>query len=824
MTRIEKLEMMGFKSFPKKTQLLFPMNFSVLAGGNGSGKSNLIDGLCFVLGRTSAKSIRADKMAQIIFNGGKKSAAMDTAKVAITFDNSEKKIPVEEDKVTISRKVNRNGVSIYKINGRTVNRESVLEILRAVNVFPDGHNIILQGDITEIIEMSPLERREVIDQISGIREFDDKREKAVRELLTVEERLKESLIILGERETNLKILERESRAAEEYNQLSADLQKLESSLVKKRLMEATSSLDKMNEKIGELSVENLDKELKTIDEELEGLERERKKISKTLVESSRGLEAIKRVEKLKGEIERRRDKIQYAKSAIARADEMIKRIEEFRRSSQSSNRALSEIKSLNRTGVHGILSDLCDVPEQYRVAIEVAAGNHLNDIVVSDVDTATECINHLKRNRIGRATFLPLNKIKPREGSLGRLLKEKGVVGPAIELIEFDKKFHNAFSFAIGDTLIIDDLNTAKRLGIGNARYVTLDGQLVEKSGAMIGGFYVADKRVFAESEQIKRLEEEKAKLRKEIEAVESELPSLERELETLPKTEAKGAEKSLDVEKDFLEIEGKIEKLRNRRRELYDRRLVSEEQTTKWKERRARLEAELDQLKAEFGRYNVKEFYDLSTATLENKVREMAKKRDALLPINMKALDEFRELKKSFDELKGKVDVLTNERQKVLSIVGEVEMKRREVFYKTLMAVSEEFKRVYVDLMGNEGEIKLEEPENIESGLLIEVKKAGRTINIDSLSGGEKTLTALGFLFALQNFKPSPFYVLDEVDAALDKVNTKKMIGLIQKYSKKSQFIVISHNDATVAATDCVYGVSMTEGESKVVSIKMPQ
>ncbi|HLC50777.1 MAG TPA: LAGLIDADG family homing endonuclease [archaeon] len=785
--------------------------------------SNTLDAVCFVLGRTSAKSIRADKMSQIIFNGGKKTPAMDTAKVAITFDNSEKKIPLEEDKVTISRKVNRNGVSIYKINGRTVNRESVLEVLRAVNIFPDGHNIILQGDITEVIEMSPLERREIIDQISGIREFDDKREKAVRELLVVEERLKESLIILGEREMNLKILERESRAAEEYNQLSAELQKLESSLVKKKLTEATSSLDKMNEKIGELSIENLDRELKAADEELESLEKERKKISKTLVESSKGLEAVKKVEKLKAEVERRRDKIQYAKSAAARADEMIKRIEEFRRSSQSSNRALSEIKSLDRTGVHGVLSDLCDVPEQHRVAIEVAAGNHLNDIVVSNVDTATECINHLKKNKIGRATFLPLDKIRPREGNFGKLLKEKGVVGPAIELIEFDKKFYNAFSFAIGDTLVVDDLGTAKRLGIGNARYVTLDGQLVEKSGAMIGGFYVVDKRVFAESEQIKKLEEEKAKLKKEMETVESELPSLEKELEMLLKTEPRGAEKSLDVEKDFLEIEGNMDRLRNRRRELYDRRLVSEEQTTKWKERRARLEAELDQLKAESGKYSVKEFYDLSTATLENKAREMAKKRDYLLPINMKALDEFRELKRSYDELKGKVDILTNERQKVLFIVGEVEGKRKEVFYKTLMAVSEEFKRVYVDLMGSEGEIKLEEPEDIESGLLIEVRKAGRTINIDSLSGGEKTLTALGFLFALQNFKPSPFYVLDEVDAALDKVNTKKMINLIQKYSKKSQFVVISHNDATITAADCVYGVSMSEGESRVVSIKMP-
>ncbi|MEM7821129.1 MAG: AAA family ATPase, partial [Candidatus Aenigmatarchaeota archaeon] len=131
MFRIDKLEMQGFKSFAKKTTLLLPSNFSVICGPNGSGKSNILDSICFVLGRTSAKSLRADRMHEMIFNGGSNKQPAEAAKVAIFFDNSDKTLPIEDSSVVVSRTVNRKGVSIYQLNGKTVTREKVLEVLRA---------------------------------------------------------------------------------------------------------------------------------------------------------------------------------------------------------------------------------------------------------------------------------------------------------------------------------------------------------------------------------------------------------------------------------------------------------------------------------------------------------------------------------------------------------------------------------------------------------------------------------------------------------------------------------------------------------------------
>jgi len=167
MIRLEKLEMQNFKSFAKKTLITFPTNFSVVCGPNGSGKSNILDAICFALGRISAKSLRADRMLEMIFHGSKGKKSADFSKVSLYFDNSDRKLPIDDDKVFISRRINKKGISIYKLNGRTVTREKIQEVLRSGHIRPDGHNIILQGDVTAVIEMGPLERREILDEMEG---------------------------------------------------------------------------------------------------------------------------------------------------------------------------------------------------------------------------------------------------------------------------------------------------------------------------------------------------------------------------------------------------------------------------------------------------------------------------------------------------------------------------------------------------------------------------------------------------------------------------------------------------------------------------------
>ena len=516
--------------------------------------------------------------------------------------------------------------------------------------------------------------------------------------------------------------------------------------------------------------------------------------------------------------------MEFDRAEIGRIDEMIKRLEMMKQKESDSNmsRSVQEVLKLGRTGIYGTIASLSKVPSEYQTAIEVAAGPHLYDVVVSDQNVAVECVNFLKKNRIGRATFLPMDKIRPRDSnSLKKFLGKEGVVGIAINLIEFNQKYDVAFSFVFGETLVVDKIETAKKLGVGEARYVTLDGDLVERSGAIIGGFYVS-KKVFTDTDDVKTYYSKKEQLEKEIRLLEEEIVKLNNEFRKISAQEQTDTKEVVETQKERELTDQVYESTRMKRKELFEQKMNSQEEINRIRIKRARLEAELDNLKHEFENYKKSETYKLSPTVLENKIREAMGAINSLGAINMKALEEYGQQKVVYDELKERVDKLADERNKVLEIIVDIEGRREDVFTKTLEGVRAQFKIVFKDLMGGDSDISL--IGGMDSGLLIEASPVGKKLmNIDLMSGGEKTLTALAFLFAIQKFRPAPFYILDEIDAALDKPNSKKTVELIKKYSSGSQFIVISHNEYTMQSADCVYGVSMNDGESSVVGIKMP-
>ncbi|MDP7260541.1 MAG: AAA family ATPase, partial [archaeon] len=163
---IKRLELEGFKSFDKRLSIPLSKGFTAVVGPNGSGKSNISDAICFVLGKTSAKSMRAGKLTQLIFNGGKGKKPAAKTEVSLILDNTAKKLPYDEDEVCISRRLTQKGTMSYRINGKKVTRTEIVDLLSFSDFDPDGHNIILQGDVTNFIDMDPVERRQILDDIS----------------------------------------------------------------------------------------------------------------------------------------------------------------------------------------------------------------------------------------------------------------------------------------------------------------------------------------------------------------------------------------------------------------------------------------------------------------------------------------------------------------------------------------------------------------------------------------------------------------------------------------------------------------------------------
>ncbi len=803
MVRLERITMQGFKSFAGKVTIPFPAGFNIVCGPNGTGKSNIVDALTFVLGTSSARSIRAQKLQNLIFNGGTDKKPAEFCEVTLYLDNSDNKIPINENEVKVTRRITRSGISIYKLNGRTVTRSKIQDLLANANMSSDGYNIIMQGDVTKIIEMGLQERREIIDEVAGIKEFDEKREKATRELERVELRVRENMIVVAEKQKYVQRLKSEKENAEKYANFSEKLQIYRASLLHKKLAEAEEKAGIIDKEIDEKTslFEEKSKIFTESEKDLETKEKLMRKIDEEIMQKTKNIDILRKADAIRTEILRKKDRIDFNEREISR-------LKEFE--TPERNIAIKEILNMKSPGIHGTLDSLIGAPSEYSTAIEVAVGRHSKDIVVSDHEIATSCIKHLKARKIGRARFLPLDRIRGREKK--EYKGKENIIGYAIDLVKYNRKFSPAVEFVLGSTIVVKNIDIAKK--IKGYRVVTLDGDLVEPSGAMIGGFY---RKTHRESfaPKIRQLEEDSEKLEDEISALDKELGkyNLQDEGETA------------NVREDKVKIEKEIEIARKKWKEMFEEKMIQQNGISRLKIEKARIEANLENLNIEMEEFkDVKDFEEGSIDVLQEKVRYFVTEINRLGPVNMKAIEEYKTINVEFEELKKNLNKLLEEKNAIVSIAEDVEKKRYDKFMETFNEIAAKFSTTYYDMAGGTGRLRLEEENKIDSGLIIEASPSGKKVlNLDSMSGGEKTLTSLAFLFAILQHYLTPFYVLDEVDAALDKANTKKIADLIKKYSKSVQFIVISHNDLTIAEADKVFGVSMENGVSKVFGIELP-
>ncbi|MBL7170095.1 MAG: chromosome segregation protein SMC [Candidatus Aenigmarchaeota archaeon] len=826
-TRINKLTLQGFKSFRKKVSIPFLEGFNVVAGPNGSGKSNILDAVSFVLGKSSTKSMRADRLHELIYHGNKKIPASEYASVSLWLDNSDKIFPFEDSEITILRKVNKKGTSVYKINGRTTTREKVLELLSSARIHPDGFNMIMQGDVTQVIEMSSEERREILDQVAGIALYDEKKQKAQKNLEIVGEKIREVEIILTERLERLQTLEQDRNTAIKYKELIEQLKLLSASLAHRKYKSEKKRYDSIDDEINQNDafIQKLEKDVKRAEKEIESEEKKRQEITEKLFIRSKEAGIRQEIEDIKNKIIRNKDRIESDEREIERISKMIDKLRAVQASSGFFSKAIKTILDLRKPRVHGTVSSLIKTPSDYRIAAEVAGGSRFWNIVVSDANTAAECISFLKRERIGRATFLPLSRIKSREltDQQKKFLKKPGVIGLLSNLVKYDYKYSPVVKYIFGNTLVVENLSVARQLGIGKVRMVTLDGDLVERSGAMIGGYYKKRQETTSDIE-LEEYEQVKQDLEEEINFMRIEIGQLNEKTDKLREKYEKESQSVLDLGEERTSVDEKITLMKQQRNELFEERARILDKTNKLKIRGARTEAEISSLKLEVDRYGEFEYLDEKVDVLEDKISQTTSELNSLGLVNMKAIEEYDKFKGEFDELKNKYDQIRDERDAILGMIEKIEGKKKEVFYECLRSIDKNFREIFRDLAHGDSSLQLEDPLNIQGGLIIQANPSGKNLlNIDAMSGGEKTLTALAFLFAIQRYKPAPFYILDEIDAALDKANTKKVAELIKKMSKKEQFIVITHNDYTVKKGDRVYGVTMSNSESQILGIELP-
>ncbi len=230
MPYIKKIELKGFKSFgPQTVKVVLDKGFTAITGPNGSGKTNIVDAILFALGELSTRRLRAENAAKLIFHGSEKAGLEKArmAKVIIQFDNSDGRIPVDTTTVTVSREVYRNGQSVYRLNGRRISRTYIMEMLSMAGISSTSQNIILQGTITRLTDIAPMERRKIIEDLVGIGQYDAEKAEAEEKLRAADISMRTAMGRIDEVQRRVEDLERERNELLRYNFLRNEVKKFE---------------------------------------------------------------------------------------------------------------------------------------------------------------------------------------------------------------------------------------------------------------------------------------------------------------------------------------------------------------------------------------------------------------------------------------------------------------------------------------------------------------------------------------------------------------------------------------------------------------------
>ncbi len=336
---------------------------------------------------------------------------------------------------------------------------------------------------------------------------------------------------------------------------------------------------------------------------------------------------------------------------------------------------------------------------------------------------------------------------------------------------------------------------------------------------------------------EFKEREIEKTKLiikqsYRDEEDLEYEIKEIEKDIEEKNSLLGDKEEKLKEIMKKF---EKMIEKREKIQKELRGKNSSSQELQIKMREHennindfkidKAKLDAEKESLETDFGIYEDTQTISLPVNVLENKLENIQKILEGIGSVNLRALEVYDSVKNEYDAVAEKVSTLEKEKEQILQVINEIDKKKKKTFMKTLIAINELFNRNFMQL-STKGEVFLElenEEDPFSGGLDVTVKVGkGKYFDVHGLSGGEQTLVALSLIFAIQEYKPYFFYIFDEVDAALDKRNSEKLALLIKRYMKSGQYIIVTHNDALITESTFLYGVSMQDGVSKILSLEV--
>jgi chromosome segregation ATPase len=768
---LSSITIKGFKSFPERTKLVFSPGVSVIVGPNGCGKSNVTDAVLWALGEQSPLSVRGQSMQDMIYAGGEGVGPSRYAEVEVVLDNEGGEGEFSE--IAITRRLERGGEGSYRLNGARARLADLIETLSDASLGREMHSVISQGRVEEIVLSAPRERRLLVEEAAGLGKHRKRRRRAQLKLERTQDNLDRALDVERVARSRLRPLKRQAQAADIHARLERDAAELRGRLLAAEL-------------------HGHDSELAAAATEAAGAREARSKLDAELAEVNRRRTEI---EEQLADRDRERTEAWGRLTAVRAAHERIS----VRAEALASRRTQISAEVERRRQALGALAD------ELQRATGARAGGDPVAIGLARI-----------RESIERAA-----------AELERALGS----GSDAERAEAVAGVREAADHAAQLARRVEGL-------LGSRRQDSLSAR-IEREAAILAA--LAD------------LCEAAADAR---DAAGERAASLERSM--------LGAGGADDISERLRACSREEAELQTRLRAAGERVTAAEVRVAHLGDRRAETAAELQRIATKLGRElgpAAGPLADDERDEIEAKLERLGRRREQLGPVNPLAEAEYEQALAHVEDLEAQRTDLETALSELQGLIRETDRKIHAAFEETFEATQANFSELVEHLFpGGRGRLRLvdsergpkpvlggADPESDEGraqaadaraeaeteaeaadgdefasqGVEIEVTPAGKaTRRLSLLSGGEKALVALAFVFGVFLARPSPFYILDEVEAALDDANIDRFLQLVQRFSDRAQFIIVTHQKRTMDAADVLYGVSMgTGGVTRVVS-----
>ncbi|HSS32411.1 MAG TPA: AAA family ATPase [Solirubrobacterales bacterium] len=767
---LKSITMKGFKSFPERVALEFSPGVSVIVGPNGSGKSNITDAVLWALGEQSPGAIRGASMQDVISAGGKGVGQRRAAEVEVVIDNSDGRAATEFSEIAVERRLDRSGDSGYRLNGARCRLADVTDVLSDTNLGREMHSVISQGRVETIVHSKPRERRLLVEEAAGLGKHRKRRRRAELKLRAARDNLDRALDVEREARGRLRPLKRQAEAAELGARIERDELGLRGRLVSEELRFGADRA-----KAAAVVAEKARATRSKLEQQLTEVGKRRRAAEERFADRDRErTQAWGLLTKLRGEQERIAVRVA---TLSGRATEIEAGLEKLR----------GELGPLTLdVGAGGTPAERARKLEEELAEVDAGLRTATGGLATARDDGAAEAAREAALGEIQTGAERASRHARRAEGLLGERHRE------ALRA-----------RVAAGEALL-DDVRAALAAveGVGAA----IRARVERTEGKVIGGEDDGDEI----AEELRACSKQEFELQSQMSAAADELTKAEVEAAHLGDRRAE-AERELGQIAERLgeEIPPAEEALSEEERAEIDRRLER-----------------LDRRRAQIGPVNplAKREYEEAREHVEGLQTQREDTERAMRELESLIRDIDTEIERAFEETFEATATYFEEMVEHLFPGGRGRLRR--VSLQPVRDAERPAGEQEVPSEDSEPEPEEEDEQRDELGVEIEVTPAGKsTRKLSLMSGGEKSLVALAFVFAVFLARPCPFYILDEVEAALDDANIDRFLQLIRRFSDRAQFVIVTHQKRTMDAADVLYGVSMGgDGVTKVVSRRLPR